>query len=101
MSKPAPETCTFSSKEIDCKPNRRISFDENVHVFDMSKPAPESPKKSKVITPILKQSPNVSSDEETEYLVPTKKHTVPQRSTVPQRPTVPQEDTVPQSRNTG
>merc|ERR1712066_233448 len=76
-------------EEIDCKPNRRISFDENVHVFDMSKPAPQSPKRSKVITPILKQSPNVSSDEESEYLVPT------------QRPTVPQGSTVPQSRNTG
>merc|ERR1712019_184842 len=57
-------------EEIDFKPNRRISFDENVHVFDMSKPAPKSPKRSKVITPILKQSPNVSSDEETEYLKP-------------------------------
>merc|ERR1712018_868878 len=35
-----------------------------VHFFDMSKPPPESPKQSKIITPILKQSPNVSSDEE-------------------------------------
>merc|ERR1711936_284914 len=42
------------------------------HVFDMSKPAPKSPKRSKVITPILKQSPNMSSDEETEYLKPKK-----------------------------
>merc|ERR1712203_545419 len=68
-------------EEIDCKRNRRISFDENVHVFDMSKPAPKSPKRSKVITPILKQSPSVSSDEESEYLVPTKGATVPQRPT--------------------
>merc|ERR1711981_450331 len=100
-------------EEIDFKPNRRISFDENVHVFDMSKPAPKSPKRSKVITPILKQSPSVSSDEESEYLMPTKRATVPQRSPVPQgstvqqrspvplRSTVPQGSTVPQSRNTG
>merc|ERR1711992_281164 len=44
--------------------NRRISFNEEVHVFDMSKPPPKSPRQSKIITPILKQSPNVSSDEE-------------------------------------
>merc|ERR1712203_1175997 len=31
---------------------------------DMSKPPPKSPRQSKIITPILKQSPNVSSDEE-------------------------------------
>jgi len=65
------DSFTDSDEEI-CKSNRRISFDENVHVFDMSKPAPKSPKRSKVITPILKQSPNVSSDEETEYLKPKK-----------------------------
>ena len=65
------DSFTDSDEEI-FKPNRRISFDENVHVFDMSKPAPKSPKRSKVITPILKQSPNVSSDEETEYLKPKK-----------------------------
>merc|ERR1712008_611958 len=57
------------------KPNRRISFNEKVHVFDMSKPAPspKSPKRSKIITPILKQSPNASSDEECDYLPPTYK----------------------------
>merc|ERR1712141_339869 len=44
--------------------NRRISFNDEVHVFDMSKPPPKSPRQSKIITPILKQSPNVSSDEE-------------------------------------
>jgi len=65
------DSFTDSDEEI-CKSKRRISFDENVHVFDMSKPAPKSPKRSKVITPILKQSPNVSSDEETEYLKPKK-----------------------------
>merc|ERR1712062_765412 len=66
------DSFTDSDEEI-CKSNRRISFDENVHVFDMSKPAPKSPKRSKVITPILKQSPNVSSDEESaEYLKPKK-----------------------------
>merc|ERR1711971_1038570 len=63
------DSFTDSDEEI-CKAKRRISFDENVHVFDMSKPAPKSPKRSKMITPILKQSPNVSSDEETEYLRP-------------------------------
>merc|ERR1712066_880901 len=63
------DSFTDSDEEI-CKAKRRISFDENVHVFDMSKPAPKSPKRSKMITPILKQSPNVSSDEETEYLIP-------------------------------
>jgi len=61
------------------KPNRRISFNEKVHVFDMSKPAPspKSPKRSKIITPILKQSPNTSSDEECDYLPPTYKQTQP------------------------
>merc|ERR1711956_9003 len=61
------------------KPNRRISFNEKVHVFDMSKPAPspKSPKRSKIITPILKQSPNTSSDEECDYLPPTYKQTKP------------------------
>merc|ERR1711956_168539 len=58
----------------------------NVHVFDMSKPAPKSPKRSKGITPILKQSPNVSSDEETEYLIP-------KRTPIPKSPK--------SSRNTG
>ena len=61
------------------KPNRRISFNEKVHVFDMSKPAPspKTPKRSKIITPILKQSPNTSSDEECDYLPPTYKQTQP------------------------
>merc|ERR1712086_602847 len=61
------------------KPNRRISFNEKVHVFDMSKPAPspKSPKRSKIITPILKQSPNTSSDEECDFLPPTYKQTQP------------------------
>merc|ERR1712008_655854 len=61
------------------KPNRRISFNEKVHVFDMSKPAPspKSPKRSKIITPILKQSPNTSSDEECDYLPPAYKRTQP------------------------
>jgi len=61
------------------KPNRQISFNEKVHVFDMSKPAPspKSPKRSKIITPILKQSPNTSSDEECDYLPPTYKQTQP------------------------
>jgi len=76
---------TDSDEEI-CKAKRRISFDENVHVFDMSKPAPKSPKRSKMITPILKQSPNVSSDEETEYLIP-------KRTPIPKSPK--------SSRNTG
>merc|ERR1712212_1456268 len=112
------DSFTESDEEI-YNPKRRISFNQNVHVFDMSKPAPKSPKRSKVITPILKQSPSVSSDEESEYLMPTKRATVPQRSTVaqgftvpqgstvqqrspvPQRSTVPQGSTVSQSRNTG
>ena len=61
------------------KPNRRISFNEKVHVFDMSKPAPspKTPKRSKIITPILKQSPNTSSDEECDYLPPTYKQAQP------------------------
>jgi len=56
----------FTNFEQDFKPisNRRISFNDEVHIFDMSKPPPKSPKQSKIITPILKQSPNVSSDEE-------------------------------------
>merc|ERR1712141_443162 len=53
------DSFTDSDEEI-CKAKRRISFDENVHVFDMSKPAPKSPKRSKMITPILKQSPKSS-----------------------------------------
>jgi len=61
----------------DVKPSRRISFNENVHIFDMSKPAPKSPKTSKVITPILKQSPNMSSDEECDFLPPTYKQSQP------------------------
>merc|ERR1711997_1392168 len=65
------DSFTDSDEEI-CKAKRRISFNQNVHVFDMSKPAPKSPKRSKVITPILKQSPNVSSDEEIDYLRPKK-----------------------------
>jgi len=64
-------------KHQDIKPNRRISFNENVHIFDMSKPAPKSPKTSKVITPILKQSPNMSSDEECDFLPPTYKQSQP------------------------
>ena len=52
----------------------------------MSKPAPKSPKRSKVITPILKQSPNVSSDEEIDYLKP-------KRTPIPKSPK--------SSRNTG
>jgi HSP20 family molecular chaperone IbpA len=79
------DSFTDSDEEI-CKAKRRISFDENVHVFDMSKPAPKSPKRSKMITPILKQSPNVSSDEETEYLIP-------KRTPIPKSPK--------SSRNTG
>merc|ERR1711936_947330 len=81
----ANDSFTDSDEEI-CKAKRRISFDENVHVFDMSKPAPKSPKRSKMITPILKQSPNVSSDEETEYLIP-------KRTPIPKSPK--------SSRNTG
>jgi len=76
---------TESDEEI-YNPKRRISFNQNVHVFDMSKPAPKSPKRSKVITPILKQSPNVSSDEEIDYLKP-------KRTPIPKSPK--------SSRNTG
>ena len=61
------------------KLNKTISFNEKVHVFDMSKPAPspKSPKRPKIITPILKQSPNTSSDEECDYLPPTYKQSQP------------------------
>merc|ERR1712241_1643684 len=79
------DSFTESDEEI-CNPKRRISFNQNVHVFDMSKPAPKSPKRSKVITPILKQSPNVSSDEEIDYLKP-------KRTPIPKSPK--------SSRNTG
>merc|ERR1711944_104137 len=58
-SEPIPIFTNFT-KEQDFKP-RRISFNDEVHFFDMSKPPP---KQSKIITPILKQSPNVSSDED-------------------------------------
>jgi len=61
-SEPIPIFTNFS--EVKPTSNRRISFNEEVHVFDMSKPPPKSPRQSKIITPILKQSPNVSSDEE-------------------------------------
>jgi len=61
-SEPIPIFTNFT-KEQDFKP-RRISFNDEVHFFDMSKPPPKSPKQSKIITPILKQSPNVSSDED-------------------------------------
>jgi len=61
-SEPIPIFTNFT--EFKPTSNRRISFNEEVHVFDMSKPPPKSPRQSKIITPILKQSPNVSSDEE-------------------------------------
>merc|ERR1712193_583530 len=40
------DSFTESDEEI-CNPKRRISFNQNVHVFDMSKPAPKSPKRSR------------------------------------------------------